>query len=160
MTENSLGRDQSIGMTVPVWRFAASSGNPDSAAGQDRSAGTPKPLAGKHVLVVEDEFFVGLEIAETLEAAGATIAGPAWTLADAESLAAQGGIDMAVLDANLNGQYAIDLGIELGRQGVRVVFATAHVDDTMMFQGEAASIPRIGKPASARALIRALLPAS
>lgn len=151
---------KSIGTASPAWRLAAPSGLPGGNAGSDGSAGTRKPLSGKRVLVVEDGFFVGLEIAETLEAAGATTAGPAWTLADAERLAANGGIDMAVLDVNLNGQYAIGLGIELKRQGVRVIFATAHADDATMFPGDAASIPRIGKPASSRALLRALLAAS
>ncbi|MBX3505854.1 MAG: response regulator [Parvibaculum sp.] len=117
----------------------------------------PRPLSGKRVLVVEDEFFVGIEIAETLEIEGAEIAGPVWTLADAERTAAQGGFDMAVLDVNLNGEYAIALGVELRKQGVRVVFATAHVDDDTLFPGDAASIPRIGKPISSRALLRALL---
>lgn len=160
MTVNGTGLGQSIRDIFPAWRLSAAS----DAAGDGRAPGAApqgaKPLSGKRVLVVEDEFFVGLEIAETLQAAGASIAGPAWTLADAERIAAEGGIDMAVLDVNLNGQYAIDLGVELKRQGVRVVFATAHVDDASMFPGEAASIPRLGKPASSRALLRALVPAT
>jgi CheY-like chemotaxis protein len=161
VTVNGTGLEQShLREIFPAWRLSA----PSDAAGNGRTSGAapqgPGPLSGSRVLVVEDEFFVGLEIAETLEAAGASIAGPAWTLADAERMAADGGIDMAVLDVNLDGQYAIDLGIGLKRQGVRVVFVTAHVDDASMFPGEAASIPRLGKPASSRALLRALVPAT
>lgn len=160
MTANGATPGRSVRTDFPAWRLAAASGTPEGAAGPGGAPNAAKPLAGKRVLVVEDEFFVGLEIAETLEAAGAEVAGPAPTLGDAERLAAEGGIDMAVLDVNLNGQYAIDLGIELKRQGVRVIFATAYVDDVMMFPGEAATIPRLGKPTSARALLRALLPVS
>lgn len=159
MTVNGAIPGRSIRTGLPAWRLAAASGAPQDAAGPADNPNAAKPLSGMRVLVVEDEFFVGLEIAETLEAAGAEVTGPAATLGEAERLAAEGGIDMAVLDVNLNGQYAIDLGIELKRKGVRVIFATAHVDDVMMFPGEAASIPRLGKPTSARALLRALLPA-
>lgn len=159
-TSYDSGFGPSIRNIFPVWRLAASFGRSGEGPEDGNAPRGARPLAGKRVLVVEDEFFVGIEIAETLETAGAEIAGPAWTLADAENLARDGGFDMAVLDVNLNGEYAIALGVELRNQGVRVVFATAHVDDATLFPGDAASIPRIGKPISSRALLRALLPAS
>ena len=132
---------------------------PDGMSGDNDGRHGSAPLAGRKVLVVEDEFFVGLEIAHTLEAAGAEIVGPAWSLADAEKLA-ETPIDMAVLDVNMNGEYAIDLAVQLKRKGVRTVFATAHIDDDALFQGEAAAIPRLSKPTTARALLRALVPAN
>lgn len=142
---------------VPLWWLSGTVGGggvSGSGSGPERSL----PLAGRKVLVVEDEFFVGMELAQTLEAAGADIAGPAWSLADAEHLAAEGGIDMAVVDVNLNGEYSLDFAVGLRKAGVHVVFATAHADDTHLFRGEAGNIPRLSKPTSARALLRMLLP--
>jgi len=141
-----------------VW-FSNGPRQPDGMSGDNDGRHGAAPLAGRKVLVVEDEFFVGLEIAHTLEAAGAEIIGPAWSLADAEKLA-DTPIDMAVLDVNMNGEYAIDLAVQLKRKGVRTVFATAHIDDDALFQGEAATIPRLSKPTTARALLRALVPAN
>jgi DNA-binding response OmpR family regulator len=141
-----------------VW-FSNGDRKPDNMSGGNDGKRDTAPLAGQKVLVVEDEFFVGLEIAHTLEAAGAEIVGPAWSLADAEKLA-ETPIDMAVLDVNMNGEYAIDLAVQLKRKGVRTVFATAHIDDDALFQGEAAAIPRLSKPTTARALLRALVPAN
>lgn len=154
--------DSAIGKRIisiaPLWWLASI----DDGAGRGEGArGVPAgglPLAGRKVLVVEDEFFVGMELAQMLESAGAEILGPAWSLADAKNLAADEEIDMAVVDVNLNGEYSIDLAIELQQRGIRVAFATAYADDTRLFRGEAASIPRLSKPTSTRALLRALLP--
>ncbi|MEQ8268958.1 MAG: response regulator [Parvibaculum sp.] len=134
----------------------------DAAAwdGNEGSANAGLPLAGHTVLVVEDEFFVGLEIAQTLETAGAKIVGPARTLSEALEYAADDAIDMAVLDVDLDGEYSFDLARSLRGRGVRVVFATAHADDSSLFHADTAEIPRLGKPTTARALLRALLPLS
>lgn len=155
---SETGLLDSIRSIIPVW-FSNSTHRSDGMSGDGEGERDSAPLAGQKVLVVEDEFFVGLEIAHTLEAAGAEIIGPAWSLADAEKLA-DAPIDMAVLDVNMNGEYAIDLAVQLKRKGVRTVFATAHIDDDALFQGEAATIPRLSKPTTARALLRALVPAN
>ncbi|MEP2827931.1 response regulator [Parvibaculum sp.] len=143
---------------APVWRLAGTNGG--EGQGED-AQGAPRgelPLSGRKVIVVEDEFFVGIELAQILETAGAKILGPASSLADARELAADEEVDMAVIDVNLNGEYSIDFAVELQQRGVRVVFATAYADDARLFTGAAASIPRLGKPTSKRALFRALLP--
>lgn len=143
-----------------LWWLSGTDGGADGTTGGDESPRGGLPLTGKTVLVVEDEFFVGLEIAQTLEAAGAEIVGPARTLEEAEELGGDGALDMAVLDVDLDGHYSFDLALDLQRRGIRVVFATAHADDNGLFRGQVASIPRIGKPTTARALLRALLPLS
>ncbi|MEQ8378917.1 response regulator [Parvibaculum sp.] len=135
-------------------------GNTGRPKGVHAGAQDELPLAGRTVLVAEDEFFVGIELAQTLEEAGADIIGPAWSLTEAEKLSEETSLDMAVLDVNLNGDYALDLAVALKNKGVRVVFATAHADDDHLFRGAAADIPRLGKPTSARALLRALRPLS
>lgn len=145
---------------VALWWLGGKGEDAAAPDGKEGSANVGLPLAGHTVLVVEDEFFVGLEIAQTLEAAGAEIVGPARSLGEALEYAADDTIDMAVLDVDLDGEYSFDLARSLIERGVRVVFATAHADDSSLFQGDTAEIPRLGKPTTARALLRALLPLS
>lgn len=145
---------------VALWWLSGTDGDATGQGSKESPANFGLPLAGHTVLVVEDEFFVGLEIAQTLEAAGAEIVGPARNLSEAAEFSAGSGIDMAVLDVDLGGQYSFDLARELRRRGVRVVFATAHADDASLFEDDIADIPRLGKPMTARALLRALLPLS
>lgn len=143
---------------APWRRWLSSTDDGEGPAGNPgRIPPSILPLSGRKAMVAEDEFFVGLELVQMLESAGAEVSGPASSLADAEAIAAADGIDIAVIDVNLNGDYALDLGVDLHKRGVRVVFATAYADDTRLFTGEAAAIPRLGKPVSARALLRALL---
>jgi len=154
--------DSVIGRRVfniaPVWWLAGTNygkGRGEDARDAQRDG---LPLSGRKVIILEDEFFVGIELAQILETAGAETLGPASSLADARELAADDEIDMAVIDVNLNGEFSIDFAVELQQRGVRVVFATAYADDARLFTGAAASIPRLGKPTSTRALFRALLP--
>ena len=90
-------------MKVLWWLSGIDGGSGDTAGGGESPRGG-LPLAGKTVLVVEDEFFVGLEIAQTLEAAGAEIVGPARTIEEAAELMSDGTPDMAVLDVDLDGR--------------------------------------------------------
>src|SRR5215467_6030165 len=56
------------------------------------------------VLVVEDEFMIGLDIGQQLANAGFEVVGPAPSVAKALSLVAEQGCDVAVLDVNLGGE--------------------------------------------------------
>lgn len=141
---------------APLWWLASINDGEGASEGPEGMAPRALPLANRKVMVVEDEFFVGLELSQMLESAGAEIIGPAWSLEEARSLAQADELDMAVIDVNLNGEYAIDFAVELRKRGVRVVFATAYADDARFFSGEASTIPRLSKPTSTRALLRAL----
>lgn len=63
-------------------------------------------LAGLRVLLVEDEFLVAVLLMDALEDAGATVLGPAATLAQAEQMAREADYDVAVLDWNLDGEQS------------------------------------------------------
>ena len=58
-------------------------------------------LAGRRVLVAEDEFFVAQDIALAVEDAGGSVVGPFATLADAATALARETPDAAVLDVDL-----------------------------------------------------------
>jgi CheY-like chemotaxis protein len=58
-------------------------------------------LKGIRVLVVEDEAVIALDLKSILQAAGATVVGPARTLSAAKELAASGDLAAAILDVQL-----------------------------------------------------------
>lgn len=83
-------------------------------------------LAGKRILLVEDEPIVAMMATEMIEALGATVVGPAMTLASALSLAETAEIDAAVLDINLNGARSDVAAEALARRRIPFVHATGY----------------------------------
>ena len=99
----------------------------------------------RHVLLVEDEELVALDLVEALNGRGWQIVGPAATLEEAMSLVATGiHLDAAVLDVNLRGRWVHTLAEELARRGVPFVVCTGYelVDPDNRF----ADAPVIAKP--------------
>jgi hypothetical protein len=62
---------------------------------------SPARLAGKRLLVVEDEPLVALDLVDILEEAGAEVAGSAGTAKEALNIIENASLDAALLDANL-----------------------------------------------------------
>lgn len=86
------------------------------------------PVAGKRVLVVEDEFIVADATAEMLQDLDATIVGPAGRLADGLALARSERIDVAVLDINLHGERSDPIAAILRGRGIPFVLTTGYGD--------------------------------
>lgn len=62
-------------------------------------------LAGRRILIAEDEYLVAFDLRDELQLAGATVLGPAPSVdAALELIAANAQIDAAVLDINLDGK--------------------------------------------------------
>jgi len=61
-------------------------------------------MAATRILVVEDEFFIALDISSILEQAGLIVIGPAANVADALDAIGREQIDGALLDAHLAGE--------------------------------------------------------
>lgn len=78
------------------------------------------------VLLVEDDPLIALDLRLTLEAAGATVIGPAHSLDVASDLLAKHTIDVAVLDHLIVGGDSLPLADELCRRGLGFVFHTSH----------------------------------
>ena len=83
-------------------------------------------VAGKRVLVVEDELMIRLLLQDMLDDLGHTLAGEAGRIEDALTLAKQGDFDVAILDVNLNGQPISPVVEILVERGVPFVFATGY----------------------------------
>ena len=97
-----------------------------AAVGPSPPAGGGNPLAGKRVLVVEDEAMVAMEIETTLLEAGCTVLGPVATVEQARTLIAGAGFDAALLDGNLGGRHVDELADLLVSVGVPFAFVTGY----------------------------------
>lgn len=84
------------------------------------------PLEGKRILVIEDEALVAVMIEDMLAEAGATVIGPAMSVAAGLALAELETIDAAVLDVNLRGERIDVVAALLRKRDVPIVFATGY----------------------------------
>lgn len=111
-------------------------------------------LAGKRVLIVEDEFYLADDIRRTLMAAGASINGPFSTVGEAQTAIEHGDFDCAVLDINVQGKSAALLATQLRAKGKPFVLATGYGRSAV--PGELDEVPRIEKPFDPAALVKML----
>lgn len=116
----------------------------------------PAKLAGRRVLVVEDDWLLASEIARILEAANFVVIGPAPTVALALAHIESGQpLDAALLDINLQGQLSYGVADLLRRRGVRFVFVTGYPET--MVPRRFSDIPLYEKPFEPRRVLRGLL---
>lgn len=89
-------------------------------------------LAGRVVLVAEDEFFVADDLVHAFERRGARVLGPATSVAQALRLVeATPILDAAVLDINLKGEMVFPVADALSARGVPFVFATGYGSEVL-----------------------------
>jgi CheY-like chemotaxis protein len=104
-------------------------------------------LAHRRVLLVEDEYFIAVELHSALESRGAEVVGPAATVKDALALVAGAGpLDGAVLDINLRGEMAYPVADALLTRGIPFVFTTGY--DEAVIPSRFTGIVRCEKPAN------------
>lgn len=112
-------------------------------------------IRGHHVLIVEDEYMLAMEMLRQLTEAGAVVVGPEPSVARALSrLAAGGRIDAAVLDVHLGDGQVYPVAEVLTSRGIPFVFASGYGE-----QLAAERYPRVvncQKPLDVQALIRVL----
>lgn len=85
-----------------------------------------RALAGRRILVVEDEPLVALLIEDLLLDAGAEVIGPAATVAAALALVAADRPEGALLDVNLEGEFVYPVAEDLARRGTPFAFVTGY----------------------------------
>jgi DNA-binding NtrC family response regulator len=112
-------------------------------------------LAGRRILIVEDEYFLADDLRQILQEQHAETLGPASTIANALTLINDGGrIDCAVLDLNLHGQVAYPISAALHQRKIPFVFATGY--GSAQIPAEFAGVLRLEKPFDSSALVSAL----
>jgi ActR/RegA family two-component response regulator len=122
----------------------------------DRNAKSAKASTpGKKLLVLEDDYIIGEQLASEPLADGYAVSGPYTSVAEAlVALRADRDITAAILDLNLNGHIAFDLAAELVKRNIPYIFYTGY---------ESAIVPeayrdavRVSKPAPWPVIRRAL----
>ena len=86
-------------------------------------------LKGVHILLVEDDWQLGIAMKSQLRALGAEVMGLAATTAEAERLISENTPDVALIDFNLRGgERPLSLIDRLLDRGVRVVVVSGYAD--------------------------------
>lgn len=112
------------------------------------------------VLVVEDEFFIAMELKGALDRAGYRVMGPVGSVTDALDLIARERPDTAVLDVNLRRERVTPLAAHLKAINVPFVIASASSPAELAQEDAFVGAPHLGKPTSLSDLVdvvRALL---
>ncbi len=117
------------------------------------------PLDGCHVLLVEDEPLIGLDISLSLKDAGARVHGPHRNVKDAltaiDNIAADSGFDGAILDFQLGDETCEPIAITLKKHGVPFILHTGNLPAAKGLVNRL-GIPVVEKPALPTVLISAL----
>jgi len=105
----------------------------------------PEPGAASRdeprILIVEDDFFVALDLEAGLTGAGMKVVGPARTAEEAVAIARAEHPRLAVMDIRLaSARDGIEAALDLYRDlGIRSIFASAHADPSFRKRAAAAS---------------------
>jgi CheY-like chemotaxis protein len=92
----------------------------------------PEPLlAGKRVLIVEDESMVAMLIEGLLEECECSIVGPCGTFEKALEAARTETFDLAVLDVNLRGTMVYPVAELLSERHIPFLFVSGYGDDAI-----------------------------
>jgi len=117
-------------------------------------------MAGKakeahpRVLLVEDEYFVAIEVVKALEAKGITTVGPARSVDEALRMIEANPIDAAILDINLHDRPVYPLAEALEARNVPFVFATGYGEQAIPQRFR--QVPRFEKPLDLEQLVKAV----
>jgi CheY-like chemotaxis protein len=85
-------------------------------------------LAGKRVLIVEDESLVAFLIEEYLADVACVTLGPFGSVTDGLEAVANQAFDLAVLDINLNGERSYPIAEALTQRGIPFLFLSGYGD--------------------------------
>ena len=144
-------------LSIPRAQIVNPEPEPQAAARVPTAAKStsPRSLAGKQLLMVEDEFLVGMMAKRLLESMGAAVLGPYARLADGIAAAKTERFDGALLDLNLAGESAEPLADLLTARAVPFIFLTGYQRDSI--DRRYANVPVLQKPIEAESLERVLV---
>src|SRR5260370_6888128 len=103
---------------------------------------TERPAKAKRILVVEDEPMIRMLLEDMLAELGYTVAAEAARIEEALEATKNADFDLAILDADLNGQPASPVADALVTRGTPFVFATGYGDVPEPYPGR----PILTKP--------------
>jgi DNA-binding response OmpR family regulator len=103
------------------------------------------PVAGRRVLVVEDDYLTALTTTDFLESIGCEIVGPAARIPAALELARTAALDAAVLDINIADTMIWPVADALRWRAVPFLFLSAYSEQNII-PARFASAPCLAKP--------------
>ena len=133
-----------------------------SAVRTESAFGEDADLDAIRILIVEDDWFVSMEMEHVLETEGYDVVGVATAAEEAVSLAAQRQPDLILMDIRLRGDTdGIVAAIEINRRhGIRCLFCSAHTDPGTIERGQMADpVGWLAKPFSGPQLTEAIVAA-
>ncbi|WVT76711.1 response regulator (plasmid) [Sinorhizobium chiapasense] len=112
-------------------------------------------LAGRRILVVEDEMLVAMSIEDTLIDAGGEVVGPAPTVGRALGLLQdEAKIDAVVLDMNLQGHSGLPVADACDERSIPFLILSGYGDTAL--SGTRHAAPILSKPFASAVLVKAL----
>ena len=115
---------------------------------------TNTPLDGLTVLIIEDEFLIGMLLVNEIELAGAASVGPFNTVAGALKEIESGVADIAIVDSKLADGSAADLADALENRGMQFVVVSGYEKENLPQALKGA--PFLTKPLSMPLLIETI----
>ena len=112
-------------------------------------------LAGRRVLVVEDELLVAMDVEDLLEGLGCEVLESASTVEQALQRIADQAPEVVILDLNLNGQPTLPVAEALWTAGIPFIVVTGYVE-TMHLEPALRGAPLLQKPCSSEQLLSGL----
>lgn len=112
-------------------------------------------LYQQHVLIVEDEIFIAVDLADTVRDAGGEVVGPAMSAPEALQLIEKHKITVAILDVRLGNHDSVPIAQRLETMGIPFVFHTGNQGNEVLTKNwPKATIVR--KPATPSVVVAAL----
>jgi CheY-like chemotaxis protein len=117
-------------------------------------ASETEAMAATRILVIEDEFFIALDISSILEQAGLVVIGPAANVADALEAIGSEEIDGALLDAHLAGEPVGRVADALKARAIPFAFVSGYGREQLPAAYQDAQL--VKKPFTGRDLLAAI----
>jgi DNA-binding NtrC family response regulator len=115
-----------------------------------------RSLAGRRILIAEDEILIALQLETILQELGCQIVGPVTRVDDVRRCLEARSFDGALVDVNLRGEQIFGVLPALIEVGVPFVITSGY-DDATLFPPQFRAMPRIAKPFDEAALRRLCL---
>lgn len=115
-----------------------------------------RPLAGKTILVIEDEAFFSLHLSEAIVAAGGHVVGPIASVKEGLALLKAGidHIDAASVDIRLQDGLSFPIVEQLAEVGIPMLFVSGTVEE---IPATLSRHPALCKPVRVHQIIKALI---
>ncbi len=85
-----------------------------------------QPFDGVSVLLLEDEYLIAMDAEQALTGFGVANVTIVTSLEGAAEAAAEGGVAVAILDININGETSYGIAQRFRSQGIPVIFASGY----------------------------------